>query len=121
MENNDLDILNINNAESPNESKNDMDVLDLNEQEENASYENLEGTGVKALRIFSTILIVLGIILCLVGIYQLANTNSYHPEREYIGTLCILGAFSCFITSPVYKVLAIMGEAAKIYKDKNAK
>lgn len=120
MENNELNVLNINNSEElKNEKKKDLDVLNLNEQEKSVSCGNLEGTGVKSLRIISVIIIVLGIILGIIGIAQLAHASSYHPEREYIGTLCILGALSCFFTSPVYKVLAIIGEAAKIYKDKH--
>ncbi len=120
MENNELEVLNINQKEeSLNEMKKDLDVLNLNGQEESVSYGNLEGTGVKSLRMFSVILIVFGALLCLVGIIQIADSNSHHPEEMYNGILCVSGALACFVISPVYKVLAIIGEAAKIYKDKH--
>lgn len=120
MEQNELEILNINkNEEHTKEKEKDLDVLNLNEQDRTVSYGKLEGTGVKTLRIFSAILIVLGVILFLVGIFQIADSNSYHPERMNIGLLCISGALTFFVISPIYKVLAIIGEAAKIYKDKN--
>ncbi len=123
MENNELNVLNINNnnEELKNEKKKDLDVLNLNKQDKNVNYGNLEGTGVNILRMFSTILIVFGVILCLVGIIQFSDSSSYHPEKMYIGILCISGALSCFVISPIYKVLAIIGEAAKIYKDKHTK
>lgn len=101
-------------------NKNDLDALKLKEQKENNSYDSLEGTGVKPLRIISGILIVLGIILCITGIVLISNKR-YHPERIFIGLTCIYFAISCFLVSPIYKVLATIGEAAKIYKDKNTK
>lgn len=99
---------------------NDLSVLNLKEQKNNNDYKNLEGTGVKALRVISAILIILGVLLCIVGIVQIAESSSYHPERTYAGLICFYIAISCFVISPLYRVLATIGEAAKIYKDKNA-
>ena len=122
MENKELDALNLKSNEGKtNEENNDLKVLNLKKQEETKSYDSLEGTGVKAMRIISNILIALGCILLFVGIVQIADSSSYHPERQYIGLVCIYGAISCFVTSPLYKVLATIGEAAKIFKDKNIK
>lgn len=122
MEKQELDVLNLKTSEEmSNEKKEDLGVLNLKEQKENKSYNNLEGTGVKPLRVISGILIVIGVILCIVGIVQIADASSYHPERTYIGLACIYIAISCFVISPIYNVLATIGEAAKIYKDKNMK
>lgn len=120
MDTQDLNALNLNKAEeqASNEKK-DLGVLNLKEQKEIKSYDNLEGTGVKSLRVISGILIVLGVILCFVGIVQIADASSYHPERTYVGFVCIYMAISCFVVSPLYRVLATIGEAAKIFKDKN--
>lgn len=120
MENQDLDALNLKKAEeqSSNE-KRDLDVFNLKEPKVIKSYGNLEGTGVKSLRVISGILIALGVILCIVGLFQIEDAKSYHPEITYIGLVCIYIAISCFVASPIYKVLATIGEAAKIYKDKN--
>lgn len=122
MDNQELDALNLKKDEgqSSNEKK-DLNVLNLKKQEETKSYDNLEGTGVKPLRVISGILIVLGVVLCIVGIVQIADGSSYHPERTYIGFTCIYLAVSCFLISPIYKVLATIGEAAKIYRDKNTR
>ena len=109
------------NEESLKDEKKDLNVLNLKKQEETKSYDKLEGTGVNALRAISGILIVLGVILCIVGIVQIADASSYHPERTYIGFTCIYLAISCFVISPIYKVLATIGEAAKIYRDKNTR
>lgn len=120
MDTQDLGVLNLKkDEEQTSETKKDLGVLNLKEQKENKSYGNLSGTGVKPLRVISTILIVLGVILCLVGIVQIADASSYHPERTYIGLACIYVAISCFVASPIYLVLATIGEAAKIFKDKN--
>ena len=120
MEKQGLDVLNLKNSEEmSNNKKDDLNVLNLKEQKENKSYVNLNGTGVKPLRVISAILIILGVILCFVGIVQIADASSYHPERTYIGLVCIYIAISCFVVSPIYVVLATIGEAAKIYKDKN--
>ena len=122
MENQKLDALNLKKDEGQsNNEKKDLNVLNLKKQEETKSYDNLEGTGVKPLRVISAILIVLGVILCIVGIVQITNGSSYHPERTYLGIVCFYIAISCFIFSPVFKVLATIGEAAKIYSDKNKK
>jgi len=122
MEKQELEALNMKTSEEmANEKKGDLSVLNLKEQKENKSYDNLEGTGVKPLRVISGILIVIGVILCIVGIVQIADASSYHPERVYIGVACIYSAFACFVISPIYNVLATIGEAAKIYKDKNTK
>ena len=122
MEKQELDVLNLKTSEEmSNEKKEDLGVLNLKEQKENKSYNNLEGTGVKALRVISDILIVIGVILCIVGFVQIMDASSYHPERTYIGLTCLYLAISCFVASPIYKVLATIGEAAKIYKDKNTK
>ena len=122
METQELDALKLktNEDQSSNETK-DLDVLNLKEQKENKSYNNLEGTGVKTLRVISGILIIIGVILCIAGFIQIGDSNSYHPERTYIGLAYIYIAISCFVVSPIYKVLATIGEAAKIYKDKNMK
>lgn len=120
METQDLDVLKLRmNEEKSSNEKKDLDVLNLKEQKENKSYNNLEGTGVESLRLISRILIVLGVTLLVVGFIQLGNATSYHPEKTYIGFVCIYIAISCFVVSPIYKVLATIGEAAKIYKDKN--
>lgn len=122
MESQELDALNLKkNEEQSSIPKKDLGVLNLKEQKENKSYNNLEGTGVKPLRVISVILIVIGVILCIVGFVQIMDASSYHPERTYIGLTCFYLAISCFVASPIYKVLAIIGEAAKIYKDKNTK
>ena len=122
MNNQELDVLNLKkNEEKSSNEKKDSDVLNLKEQKENKSYENLEGTGVKTLRVISAILFVLGVIICFIGIIQIADASSSHPERTYIGLAFIYIAISCFVVSPIYKVLATIGEAAKIYKDKNTK
>lgn len=115
-----FDGLDLANNEERKDGKKDLNVLNLKEQEEAKSYDKLEGTGVKSLRAISGILIVLGVILSIVGIVKIADDSSYHPERAYIGFTCIYLAVSCFVISPIYKVLATIGEAAKIYKDKNA-
>ena len=120
MENQELEALNLKKTEEQSSNKrNDLGILNLKEQKETKSYDNLEGTGVKPLRVISGILIVLGVILCIFGIIQIADASSYHPERTYIGLACFYVAISCFIISPIYKVLATIGEAAKIFKDKN--
>ena len=121
MENKELDSLNVINEEKKNELEQDLAVLNLKKEEKSEKYGKLEGTGVKSLRLLSTIVIILGIVLCIIGIVQIADSSSYHPERGYIGVLCISAALSCFISSPVFKVLATIGEAAKIYRDKNVK
>lgn len=122
MENQKLDALNLKKDEGQsNNEKKDLNVLNLKEQEETKSYDKLEGTGVNALRTISGILIVLGVILCIAGVFQIADASSYHPERTYLGIVCFYIAISCFIFSPVFKVLATIGEAAKIYSDKNKK
>lgn len=121
MENQELKDLNLKNTEEIVGKSNDLGVLNLKEPEKSEGYENLSGTGVKPLRVISTLLIVLGVILCIAGIAQIADSSSYHPEREYIGTICISAAITCFVTSPIYLVMATIGEAAKIYKDKNTK
>lgn len=122
MENQKLDALNLKKDEGQsNNEKKDLNVLNLKEQEETKSYDKLEGTGVNALRTISGILIVLGVILCIAGVVQIADASSYHPERTYLGIVCFYIAISCFIFSPVFKVLATIGEAAKIYSDKNKK
>lgn len=122
MENQGLDALNLkNNEEKSSNVKSDLNVLNLKDQKENKSYDNLEGTGVKPLRVIAGILIALGVILSFVGIVQIVDASSYHPERTYLGLGCIYIAISCFVISPLYKVLATIGEAAKIYKDKNSK
>ena len=120
MDTQDLNALNLNKAEeqASNEKK-DLGVLNLKEQKETKSYDNLEGTGVKSLRVISGILIVLGVLLCFVGIVQIADASSYHPERTYVGFVCIYIAISCFVVSPLYRVLVTIAEAAKIFKDKN--
>ena len=109
------------NEESLKDGKKDLNVLNLKEQEQTNGYDKLEGTGVNALRTISGILIVLGVILSIVGIVQIADASSYHPERMYMGMVCFYVAVSCFVLSPVFKVLATIGEAAKIYSDKNKK
>jgi hypothetical protein len=115
-----FDALDINkNEESLKDGKKDLNVLNLKEQKQTKSYDKLEGTGVNALRTISGILIVLGVILSIAGIIQIADGSSYHPERTYMGMACFYIAVSCFVLSPVFKVLATIGEAAKIYKDKN--
>lgn len=120
MDKQELDSLHLKkNEEQSSSKKKDLDVLNLKEQKEPKSYDNLEGTGVKSLRIISGILIVLGVILCIIGIIQLADASSYHPERAYIGYTCFYLAISCFVVSPIYKVLATIGEAAKMFIDKN--
>ena len=120
MDTQDLNALNLKKAEeqASNEKK-DLGVLNLKEQKETKSYDNLEGTGVKSLRVISGILIVLGVIFCFVGIVLIADAGSYHPERTYIGLVFIYIAISCFVVSPLYRVLATIGEAAKIFIDKN--
>lgn len=120
MENQDLDALNLEKTEEQSSSeKKDLGVLNLKEQKETKSYNNLEGTGVRSLRVISGILIVLGVILCIVGLIQISEASSYRPERTYIGLTCLYLAISCFVISPIYRVLATIGEAAKIFKDKN--
>lgn len=109
------------NEESLKDGKKDLNVLNLKEQEQTNGYDKLEGTGVNALRTISGILIVLGVILSIVGIVQIADASSYHPERMYMGMVCFYVAVSCFVLSPVFKVLATIGEAAKIYSDRNKK
>jgi hypothetical protein len=109
------------NEESLKDGKKDLNVLNLKEQEQTKSYDKLDGTGVNALRTISGILIVLGVIMSIAGIVQIANEISYHPERMYMGMVCFYIAVSCFVLSPVFKVLATIGEAAKIYLDKNKK
>ena len=121
MENKELDVLNLKKEEKKSEVEQDLAILNLKKQEKSEKYDKLEGTGVESLRLLSTILIILGIVLCIIGIVQIADSNSYHPERAYIGSLCISAALSCFVFSPVLKVLATIGEAAKIYRDKNVK
>ena len=122
MESQVLDALNLkkSEAQSSNETK-DLNVLNLKKQEEAKNYDNLEGTGVKALRIISYILIALGFIFLFVGIILFANSSSYHYEREYLGYAFIYASISCFVISPIYKVLATLGEAAKIFIDKNTR
>lgn len=100
------------NEESLKDEKKDLNVLNLKEQEQTKGYDKLEGTGVNALRTISGILIIAGIV-------QIADASSYHPERTYMGMMCFYIAVSCFVLSPVFKVLPTIGEAAKIYKDKN--
>ena len=119
MVNQKFDSLELDKNEEGKDGKKDLNVLNLKEQEETKSYDKLEGTGVNALRTISGILIALGVILCIAGIVQIADSSSYHPERAYIGFTCIYLAISCFVISPIYKVLATIGEAAKIYKDNN--
>lgn len=122
MENQELDALNLKkNEEQPSEPKKDLGVLNLKEQKETKTYDNLDGTGVKPLRVISGILIVIGVILCIVGFVLIANARSYEPEKTYIGIVCFYIAISCFLISPIYNVLATIGEAAKIFKDKNTK
>lgn len=122
MENQVLDALNMKkNEEHSSAPKKDLDALNLKEQKENKSYNNLEGTGVKPLRVISVILIVIGVILCIVGFVQIMDASSYHPERTYFGLTSFYLAISCFVASPIYMVLATIGEAAKIYIDKNMK
>ena len=122
MEIQDLDILNLQKDEKKTSEENkDLNVLNLKKQEETMSYNNLEGTGVKPMRIISYILIALGFIYIFVGIILIANSSSYHYEREYLGYAFICASISCFLISPIYKVLATIGEAAQIYKDKNIK
>lgn len=121
MVNQEFDALDLKKNEEGKDGKKDLNVLNLKEQEETKSYDKLEGTGVNALRTISGILIALGVILCIAGIVQIADSSSYHPERAYIGFTCIYLAVSCFVISPIYKVLATIGEAAKIYSDKNKK
>jgi len=121
MEKQELDALNLKeNEEKSSEKREDLNVLNLKEQKENKSYDNLEGTGVKPLRVISGILIVIGAILCISGFFLIGSAKSYEPEKTYIGIACFYIAISCFVISPIYKVLATIGEAAKIYKDKNA-
>lgn len=120
MENQALDALNLKkNGEQNIEEKKDLSVLNLKEQKDNKSYNNLEGTGVKPLRVIAGILIAMGIIFCIVAFIEIADSSSYHSEKLYIGFVCIYVAISCFVVSPIYLVLATIGEAAKIYKDKN--
>lgn len=115
-----FDALDLNkNEESLKDGKKDLNVLNLKEQEQTKGYDKLEGTGVNALRTISGILIVLGVILSIAGIVQIADGSSYHPEKMYMGMVCFYIAVSCFVLSPVFKVFATIGEAAKIYKDKN--
>lgn len=121
METQDLDVLNLKkDVEQSSDTKKDLGILNLKEQKENESYGNLNGTGVTPLRIISFILIALGVVLCFGGIVLIASASDYHPEKGYIGLVCIYIAISCFVVSPIYLVLATIGEAAKIYKDKNA-
>ena len=121
MEDKELDALNLKKEDKKNEVEQDLAILNLKKQERLENYGELEGTGVESLRLLSTIVIILGIVLCIIGIAQIVDSSSYHPERGYIGILCISAALSCFISSPVLKVLATIGEAAKIYRDKNIK
>lgn len=122
MVNQEFDALDLKkNEESLKDGKKDLNVLNLKEQEQTKSYDKLEGTGVNALRTISGILIVLGVILSIAGIVQIADGSSYHPEKMYMGMVCFYIAVSCFVLSPVFKVLATIGEAAKIYSDKNKK
>ena len=109
------------NEESLKDGRKDLNVLNLKEQEQTKGYDKLEGTGVNALRTISGILIVLGVILSIAGIVQIADGSSYHPEKMYMGMVCFYVAVSCFVLSPVFKVLATIGEAAEIYSDKNKK
>ena len=97
----------------------DLDVLNLKKQEENKSYDKLDGTGVKPLRVISNILIALGVFLLFGGIMEGLDANRYHPEKEFFSFILVYTAIVCFIISPLFKVLATIGEAAKIYKDKN--
>lgn len=121
MENHELDSLNLKKSEEQSSvEKNDLSVLNLKKQKEEPKiYNNLDGTGVTSLRFISSIMIVTGVILCFVGIILIADAKSYEPEKRYMGFACIYIAISCFVVSPIYKVLAIIGEAAKIFKDKN--
>ena len=122
MVNQEFDALDLKkNEESLKDGKKDLNVLNLKEQEQTKSYDKLEGTGVNALRTISGILIVLGVILSIAGIVQIADGSSYHPEKMYMGMVCFYVAVSCFVLSPVFKVLATIGEAAEIYSDKNKK
>lgn len=122
MDKQELDALNIKEGNgSSNEKKEDLKVLNLKEQKESKSYDNLEGTGVKSLRVISSILIVMGVVLFFVGLILSFNSSRYHPERDYMSMAFIYLAISCFLISPIYKVLATIGEAAKIFKDKNTK
>ncbi|MBR4920375.1 MAG: hypothetical protein IKZ62_03530 [Prevotella sp.] len=122
MDKQELDALNIKESNgSSNEKKEDLKVLNLKEQKESKSYDNLEGTGVKSLRVISSILIVMGVVLFFVGLILSFNSSRYHPERDYMSMAFIYLAISCFLISPIYKVLATIGEAAKIFKDKNTK
>ena len=122
MEKQELDVLNLKKQEGKsNEEKRDIDVLNLKKQEEFTGNGNLAGTGIKALRVISTIMIILGVILFFFGFIEIADESSLHPEKMYIGWICITGAISCFVAAPVYKVLATIGEAAKLYRDKNTK
>lgn len=119
MEINELDALNLKKEDKKNEVEKDLSVLNLKKQERPEKYSKLEGTGVESLRLLSTIVIILGLVLCIIGIVQILDSSHYHSERLYIGIFCISAALSCFIYSPIFKVLATIGEAAKIYRDKN--
>lgn len=55
------------------DGRKDLNVLNLKEQEQTKGYDKLEGTGVNALRTISGILIVLGVILSIAGIVQIAD------------------------------------------------
>ena len=99
---------------------NDLGVLNLKQENNSKPYDKLDGTGVKTLRTIATIIVVLGVLLIPVAFLTMADASDYHPERMFYGIFELSSAIVCFVLSPVCRCLATIGEAAKIYKDKNS-
>ena len=120
MENKNLEALNSKISEELGiKQNNELDVLKLKKKIRSNKEIDLDGTGVKPLRLFAVILLVIGAVILLAGIINFIDSSSYRSERQYGGIICIYVAVSCFILSPILNVLATIGEAAKIYKEKN--
>ena len=120
MENENLEALNSKTSEELGMKRNnELDVLNLKKEDKSNKEIDLDGTGVKPLRFLAVILVVIGAVIFFAGIVNLIDSSSYHSERLYTGIICIYVAVSCFIISPILNVLATIGEAAKIYKEKN--
>lgn len=120
MENKNLETLNSKiSKELGIKQNNELDVLNLKKKDKSNKEIDFGGTGVKPLRFFAVLILVIGAVIFLAGIINLMDSSRYNSEKLYGGIICIYVAVSFFILSPILNVLATIGEAAKIYKDKN--
>lgn len=102
--------------------KDELSVLDMKPQvKENVeqSIDNLSAPSAKALSKLAKFLCGIGILAAIIGVISIiAGIGDNREEEALVGLFVVLGAISCFVWRILCNALAVITDAASIYKKK---